>query len=108
MAEKRFETFQEFWPFYLGEHRLPSNRLLHYLGTVLSLVLLIYFIVNNMWLWLLLVPVAGYGFAWFGHFVIEKNRPATFSYPLWSLRGDYKMFFMALTGQLKKEWPKYF
>ena len=108
MTEKSIKSFKEFWPFYLGEHRLPSNRLLHYIGTTASLALLIYLIATAQWLWVPLVLVVGYGPAWIGHFTIEKNRPATFTYPLWSLMADYKMLFMAMTGQLKKEWPKYF
>lgn len=101
------KTFREFWPYYLGEHRLPSNRLLHYLGTALSLLLLGVLLLNQRWHLLPFVLLAGYGFAWVGHFIIEKNKPATFKYPLWSLLADYKMFFFAITGKLKKDLVKY-
>lgn len=108
MIDERFATFKEFWPYYLSEHRLPSNRLLHYLGTIASLSLLIFALVSQNW-WLVIVCfLLGYGPAWIGHFIIEKNRPATFTYPLWSFIADYKMCFYALTGKLKHEWPKYF
>lgn len=105
---KTINSFEEFWPFYLSEHRLPSNRILHYIGTALSLALLLVFIVFKAWIYIPLCFLVGYGFAWSGHFIVEKNRPATFQYPLWSLIADYKMFWFALTGRLKHEWPKYF
>ncbi|AOE49008.1 DUF962 domain-containing protein [Kangiella sediminilitoris] len=108
MAEKEIKTFSEFWPYYLGEHRLPRNRALHYIGTVLSSVLIITMLAFQIWWLLPLILVAGYGPAWIGHFFLERNRPATFTYPLWSLAADYKMFYFALTGRLKNEWPKYF
>jgi len=108
MDNKRFTNFSEFWPFYLSEHRLPTNRLLHYTGTLISLTTLLVILIFQQWWWLLSVPLLGYGFAWFGHFFVEKNKPATFSHPFWSLIADYKMCFLALTGKLKHEWPKYF
>ncbi len=108
MSDKRFTSFKEFWPYYLSEHRLPSNRLLHYVGTYLSLAFLLIAISTQQWWLLLAALLTGYGFAWIGHFFIEKNRPATFNYPLWSFLADYKMCYFALTGKLKQEWPKYF
>lgn len=108
MSEQVIKSFKEFWPYYLGEHRLPTNRMLHYIGTALSLAVLAYLLYQQLWLWIPICFFIGYGFAWFGHFVIEKNRPATFKYPFWSFAADYKMFAMAITGQLKREWPKYF
>lgn len=108
MENKRFSSFQEFWPYYLSEHRLPANRLLHYIGTLVSAVVLIYALATQQWWLIILCLVLGYGPAWMGHFFVEKNRPATFQYPLWSLLADYKMCFLALTGKLKGEWPKYF
>ncbi|WP_251358847.1 DUF962 domain-containing protein [Kangiella sp. TOML190] len=108
MPQQTIQSFKEFWPYYLGEHRLPKNRLLHYIGSFLSLSLLIYSIASQSW-WLLIVCfLIGYGFAWIGHFFVEKNKPATFQYPLWSFIADYKMFAMAISGKLKHEWPKYF
>jgi hypothetical protein len=101
MKKTEFKSFSEFWPFYLAEHSDPRNRRLHFFGTVGTFVFLaLAFVLSDPW-WLLGMPLCGYGFAWVGHFRIEKNRPATFLHPLWSLRGDYKMFFLMLTGRLK-------
>ena len=99
-SEPRHQSFDAFWPFYLQEHSNPLNRLLHLVGTggVLSIVLSALVLLQP--LLLLAAPVCGYGFAWFGHFVVQKNRPATFKYPLWSLAGDFKMFFLAMSGRL--------
>ena len=101
MAE-RIATFDEFWLYYLREHSKVSCRATHYAGTAASLVTLALAIAVSPW-FLFLVPVAGYGPAWFGHYVIEKNRPATFDYPLWSLLADYKMFGLAIVGRLRPE-----
>lgn len=96
----RFASFREFYPFYLGEHRHPVCRRLHFAGSALVIVVvLVAAATANPW-WLLAAPPAGYGFAWIGHFAFEKNRPATFSYPLWSLMGDWLMFWQLLTGRL--------
>lgn len=103
-----FSSFQEFWPYYLGEHRLIKCRVLHYIGTVASFSLLVYLLLNQQWVWLPTVLVAGYGPAWIGHFFIEKNRPATFTYPKWSFMGDYKMCYMALRGTLRQELSRLF
>lgn len=99
----RIQSFAEFWPYYLGEHRRPVCRAWHYLGTTASLAALGVIVVTQQWHWIWLVLVAGYGPAWIGHFVFEKNKPATFKYPLWSLLADYKMYYLALSGQLRKE-----
>ncbi|MBS1970682.1 MAG: DUF962 domain-containing protein [Bdellovibrionales bacterium] len=95
------KSFAEFWPFYLQEHSNPTNRKLHFIGTSLVHLILIYAVVTQQWNLLWIVPVMGYGFAWVGHFIIEKNRPATFKHPLWSLMGDFKMFYLMLFGKLK-------
>ena len=99
MINSNPKTFEEFWPCYLGEHRNPRNRALHFAGTTL-----VYAIVALAFLdsfrYLILAPLVGYGFAWVGHFFVEKNRPATFSYPLWSLRGDFRMHARMATGRL--------
>lgn len=95
------KSFAEFWPFYLQEHSHPTNRRVHFIGTLLVHLVLIYALFAQEWQLLWLLPVLGYGFAWFGHFIIEKNRPATFKHPLWSLRGDFKMFYWILFGKLK-------
>ena len=100
VVEERYTTFEAFFPFYLKEHSNKTNRRLHFVGTSLGTLMLPTAIATGNYLLLLLYPVLGYGFAWFGHFIIEKNRPATFKYPLWSLMGDYKMWFMMATGKL--------
>ena len=96
-------NFADFWPYYLREHSRPTTRALHYVGTTLVVALAVYALLTGRWLLLLAIPVAGYFFAWVGHFGIEKNRPATFTYPLWSLGADFKMWWMWLTGQLGAE-----
>jgi hypothetical protein len=103
MSEQRLQTFAEFWPFYVGEHRLPSCRAVHYVGSFAAPATLLWVIATASWAFLPLVLVAGYGPAWVGHFVIEKNRPATFTYPVWSLLGDYKMLGLALRGKMADE-----
>lgn len=96
----RYQSFREFYPFYLGEHSNLTCRRLHFIGSCLVLVLLsITIAMRNPWL-LLAVPVCGYGFAWVGHFFFEKNRPATFTYPVYSLIGDWVMFGQILTGKI--------
>lgn len=98
---ERFKSFAEFYPYYLEEHRNPTCRRLHYVGSLLVLVVLGYALFSGQWLWLLALPVIGYGFAWVGHFVFERNRPATFAYPLYSLMGDWVMLKDMLTGRLR-------
>ncbi|MHC6226722.1 Mpo1-like protein [Pseudomonas sp. X10] len=96
----QFRSFAEFYPYYLGEHRNPTCRRLHFVGTSLVIALLAYSIASANWLLLLAIPVAGYGFAWVGHFFFEKNRPATFTHPLYSLIGDFAMFRDILRGKI--------
>lgn len=100
METKKFERFADFYPHYLAEHADPTSRRLHYLGTSLAILLMLWALATANWSLLIAVPVAGYLFAWIGHFFFERNRPATFTYPLWSLMGDFRMFFEALTGRL--------
>jgi len=99
LSAEQFTSFREFYPYYLQEHAKPLCRALHYVGTTLTLFLLVAALLADL-RWLLAIPLAGYGFAWVAHFFIEKNRPATFTYPVWSLLGDYKMYFSWLTGRL--------
>ncbi|HVH49108.1 MAG TPA: DUF962 domain-containing protein [Sphingomicrobium sp.] len=99
----RIANFAEFWPHYLREHSRPATRALHYFGTSLVLALAAYALLTGKLLLLIAIPLAGYFFAWVGHFGIEKNRPATFTYPLWSLGADFKMWWMWLTGRLGPE-----
>ncbi|WP_144174562.1 DUF962 domain-containing protein [Pseudomonas sp. Kh13] len=96
----QFRSFAEFYPYYLGEHSNPTCRRLHFVGTSLVIVLLAYTIGSGKWLLLLAAPLFGYGFAWVGHFFFEKNRPATFTYPLYSLMGDFVMFRDILLGRI--------
>ncbi len=97
--EKKYSTFREFYPFYLSEHKHPVSRLLHFIGTSLVFVILISVLIMQEWIWLILIPLVGYGFAWAGHFFFEKNKPATFRYPLYSLGSDFKLFFEILAGK---------
>lgn len=97
---KEYSTFKSFYPFYLSQHSNPISRKLHYLGTSLVIALLIAVVIMGQWQGLVVLPVLGYLFAWVGHFFFEKNRPATFTYPLYSLMADFRMLFEALTGRL--------
>lgn len=100
------KSFAEFWPYYLREHSKPQTRALHYIGTSLVVAIALFAVATGRWWWLLAMPVAGYFFAWVGHFGVEKNRPATFKYPLWSLGADWKMWWLWLTGGLRVELDK--
>ncbi len=101
MADERIATYTEFWPYYLSEHSLTTCRVAHYIGTTISLGFLLYLVISlNPWA-ILGALLSGYGFAWFGHFVLEKNRPATFSYPFWSFYSDFRMYFLWLAGRLE-------
>ncbi len=96
--------FRDFWPYYLQEHARPGTRALHYIGT--SLVILLFMgaalLAHGAWL-LAAIPIAGYGFAWIGHGLVEHNRPATFRYPLWSLRADFRMWYRFVTGRMGRD-----
>ena len=99
-SPQRFTSFAQFYPYYLGEHSNPSCRRLHFVGTTLVIALLAYTIASGKWILLLAVPFAGYGFAWIGHFFFEKNRPATFQHPFYSLLGDFVMYRDMLRGKV--------
>ncbi|QYO66103.1 DUF962 domain-containing protein [Leptolyngbya sp. 7M] len=101
--KERISTYKDFWDFYVREHSLPMTRLLHFVGTTLGLLLLVWFIWRGTWYYFPLSLVIGYAFAWFAHFVIEKNRPATFKYPFWSFISDYKMMWYMITGRMSAE-----
>ena len=98
---RTFNSFAEFYPYYLQEHSNDTCRRLHYVGSTLVLLIIAYALLTQKWIWLLAVPLAGYGFAWVGHFVFEKNKPATFKYPFYSLMGDWVMLRDALTGRIR-------
>ena len=98
MAE-RITSYREFYQYYLTEHQNKTSRILHFVGTFLVFVLLFVAIIQGWgWKWIL-VPIVGYGFAWVGHAFFERNKPATFKYPFWSLISDFKMFFEILIGK---------
>ena len=102
MKDKKYQNFKEFYPFYLSEHNNKTNRLLHTIGSTLVIAVLIHAIIIQQYFLLLLIPVIGYGFAWVGHYVFEKNTPATFKYPLYSFIGDWVMWWQTITFQIKK------
>ena len=97
---RRYGTFHDFYPFYLTEHRRSGTRRLHFAGTLLVILTLASALASGRWALLWLVPLFGYGFAWAGHFFVERNRPATFQYPLYSLAGDFRMFADMLRGRV--------
>jgi hypothetical protein len=102
----RYKSFSEFWPHYLREHSRPATRRIHYAGTALVLAFAVAALALGDWRLLAAVPLAGYGFAWFGHAAVERNRPATFTYPLWSLAADFRMAWLWATRRLDPELAK--
>lgn len=103
MSDQDFKSFEDFWPFYVREHSNKTNRTLHFIGTTLGMTSLAASLLTGKGRLALAAPLLGYGFAWVGHFGIEKNRPATFKYPLWSLRGDFRMWWKIATGAMEAE-----
>jgi hypothetical protein len=101
----RFETFEDFYPYYLSEHSHPTNRRIHVIGTAFSILCLTQVVMWGLvggFKYLVLAALIGYGAAWAGHYFVEKNKPATFTYPAWSLMGDFKMFWEVVTR--KRAW----
>jgi len=96
--ERKYKSFKEFYPYYLSEHSNKTCRLLHVIGTTVLLAIVLTAIYHAKPILLIFVPISGYGFAWVGHFFFEKNKPATFTYPLWSLASDFKMYYQVLSG----------
>ncbi len=106
MAQGKFDTFEEFWPFYVMEHALPATRWFHFVGTSLGAALAIAGVVTGHY-WLIPVGVvSGYGPAWISHFFIEKNKPASFKQPVYSFMGDWKMWLLIVTGRMGAEVEK--
>jgi hypothetical protein len=95
-----FSSYDEFFAYYVGEHSHPANRVLHAIGTTAALSILVFALATQRYALALLWIPLGYGFAWFGHFVFEKNRPATFAHPWWSFISDFRMLALMLTGRL--------
>jgi hypothetical protein len=100
-GDRRFASFAEFYPFYLSEHADRTCRRLHFVGSTVGLACLAMLVVTGRPAWLLAGLVAGYAFAWIGHFVFEKNRPATFKYPFYSFVGDWAMYRDMLVGRIR-------
>ena len=96
----RFKSLAEFYPFYLSEHQNLTCRRLHFAGSSLVLGCLAAWLLTGQWYWFQLAFLCGYGFAWFGHFVFEKNKPATFKHPLYSFVSDWIMYKDILTGKI--------
>ncbi|GAB2264985.1 hypothetical protein Dimus_000056 [Dionaea muscipula] len=97
-----FRSMDEFWGFYVTQHSKPSTRRWHFAGTLMGIVISIYSLLFNWWL-ILLAPLIGYGLAWYSHFFVEGNVPATFGHPVWSFLCDCRMFGLMLTGQMDRE-----
>ena len=98
---KEYKNFSEFYPFYLSQHQNKICRRLHFIGSIIVILLVFYVAISGDLSLLLLLPLVGYGFAWVGHFFFEKNKPATFIYPAYSLVGDWIMFKDILIGKIK-------
>ncbi|HDS1200915.1 TPA: DUF962 domain-containing protein [Shewanella algae] len=97
--EQKYKSFAEFYPFYLSQHSDPVCRGLHYLGSTLVLLILLFSLLSGQFVWLLALPVVGYGFAWIGHFGFEHNKPATFQCPVYSLMADWVMLAQFVSGK---------
>ena len=96
----KFNSFSEFYPFYISEHSNKTSKIVHFIGTCGIFILLAATVITKNLNFLWFVPLSGYGFAWLGHFKFEKNRPASFKYPIYSMTGDFLMFWHLLTGKL--------
>ncbi len=101
--DRKPESFDEFWPHYVGEHRRPLCRAIHYLAGIAALGLFVSWILTLNVVLLLLVPIAGYGLAWAAHFCVEHNHPATWGYVWWSLRAEFKMLGLGVMGKMCRE-----
>jgi hypothetical protein len=103
MSDRRFDSYEEFWPFYVREHSDKTNRRLHFVGTSGTIACWIAAVVKRDPKFLLYSALSGYGGAWIGHFFFQKNKPATFKYPLWSLISDFRMYGKILNGTMEGE-----
>ncbi len=105
-SKLRFTNYREFWPYYVGEHRQPLCRAIHYVAALASLACVVWAVLALDWRPLVLAPAFAYGLAWIGHFFVERNRPATWGWVRWSLMAEYQMLFLALIGRMHKEVAK--
>jgi hypothetical protein len=105
--DQSMKSFEEFWPFYLSQHAHPLCRQLHFVGSSLAIGSIVTALATGQWWVMAAAPISGYAFAWVGHYIVEKNRPATFTHPLWSLRGDFVMWYKMLRGTLDEELRRY-
>jgi len=101
--QEQIKSFAEFWPYYVTEHSKPATRALHLAGTTAALTCASVLLARGRWRLVPLALIPGYGAAWIGHFFIERNKPATFKYPLWSFIADYKMIGLMLAGKMEEE-----
>ncbi len=99
MIEKKYTSIQEFYPFYLSQHQNFTSRILHFIGTGLLILAFMAGMLFHDWRFIVATPFIGYGFAWVGHFFFEKNKPATFKYPIYSLACDFILFWDLLNGK---------
>jgi hypothetical protein len=99
---REYTTYKAFWPFYVSQHQNKVCRNFHFVGVTFTLACLYLGLTHSAWFFLGM-PLSGYGFAWFGHFVFERNRPATWSYPLYSFMGDFQMFAYMCAGRMDRE-----
>jgi len=100
-TKRHFASYATFWPYYLKEHSKPETKKLHVIGTVSGTLFFLYCFLDRRPLWYPIALILGYGFAWYAHFKVEKNRPATFSHPIWSLISDFRMTYLYLTKKLR-------
>tara|TARA_Y100000590_G_scaffold318403_1_gene360270 strand:+ start:608 stop:919 length:312 start_codon:yes stop_codon:yes gene_type:complete len=101
ISKPKFNSFKEFYPFYLSEHSKTSTKIMHLIGSLGVILILIYSFYANNLKFILCAPIFGYGFAWIGHFIFEKNKPATFKFPFYSFMGDWVMLIDILRGKIK-------
>lgn len=99
----RIESFAQFWPHYVADHSYPATRALHLAGTTVGLATAAALLARGKWRWLPVALIPGYAAAWAAHFFVERNKPASFKYPLWSFVADYKMIALMLTGKMREE-----
>ena len=98
----QIHSFADFWPYYVRQHARPRTRILHAIGSVAAIAIVAVGLAVNLW-FLILAPVIGYAFAWYAHFFVEHNKPATFGHPFYSLAADYRMLFLMMAGKMEAE-----